>query len=157
MSQSQTQPKQQSQSQAQLELEREVKMKIKEFMNDFEEDLLHALNTTIQYYFVTLNLYAGSKGDYCVLNDDFYKQFSKIRDMVVGASNMRMNLRTPESLVNVSDALDEFSKLFAIFSNVDDENLVNTREATQRQLEKARCVIAIVKDYMSNKVTDKTF
>lgn len=77
--------------------------------------------------------------------------------MVVCASNMRMNLRTPESLVNVSDALDEFSKLFAIFSNVDDENLVNTREATQRQLEKARCVIAIVKDYMSNKVTDKTF
>lgn len=165
MSQSQTQPKSpvssqvpsQLSSQMRMELEKEVRLKVREFMTDYEEDLIHGLNTALQYYFVTLNIYASRKGAYCVISDDFYNEFTRIRDMITRSINVRLKLRTPDCFVDASDALDEFSKLFYILSNTDSSFLVNSREETERQLEKARYVVEMVKDYMSNKLSDKNF
>lgn len=134
------------------ETEREVKAKIREFIIDYEDSLPDALVTTLQYYFVSLVVYASRKGECCVSDDTFRKQFCTLKDTVVSAVSRKKSMRTIENDIERGYLLDEFSKLYATLSSVSDSNLVATRECTMQQMEKVKVLLFMIEQYLANRL-----
>lgn len=144
-------------SQSTDQLEEEVKSLVKEFMHDYNENLVQSLVSALQYYFVTLNVYAGSSGEYCVFSDEFYNQFNVVKSMATAAASTCVDSRFKKCTADITGIMDEYSKLYAILANVADTKLSSTREAIELQLDKAKYVIHFLEECLSGKITDETF
>lgn len=134
------------------ETEREVKAKIREFIIDYEDSLPDALVTTLQYYFVSLVVYASRKGEFCVSDDTFRKQFCTLKDTVVSALSRKKSMRTIENDIERGYLLNSSSKLYATLSSVSDSNLVATRECTMQQMEKVKVLLFMIEQYLTNRL-----
>ena len=104
-------------SQSTEQLEEEVKSLVKEFMHDYNENLVQSLVSALQYYFVTLNVYAGSNGEYCVFSDEFYNQFNVVKTMVTAAASTRIDSRFKKHPADTTGIMDYVLRLVQLQFN----------------------------------------
>lgn len=126
-------------------------------MHDYNENLVQGLVSALQYYFITLNVYAGSSGEYCVFSDEFYNQFNVVKSMATKAASARIDSRFKKSPADITGIMDEYSKLYAILANVADTKLSSTRADIELQLDKAKYVIHLLEECLLDKITEETF
>lgn len=132
--------------------ESEVKAQIKEFMRDYEEDLIHGMCTTFQYYYISLVFYAGRRGDYYIGSEEFTEEFRKLKATFFNIIKHVLKTRSKDDEYDMTTIIDDFSKLLMILSKVDDRKLKSGRQQTENQLYKVYYLLNLVREYMSGKL-----